>query len=156
MDLSEVIPAVKAGTLDAQENRSSTPSRMAFITFTNSTRPRITSTCLVRSFCTGRRSTAGRVSCRTCARAAVADAVAFQRNLHVKEEEDAAAAIRKVGGEIVELTHRATQGLRGRGHADLRRGALSSTEESCCRSSAYPCNLQAPGLRDQGAVSGIS
>ena len=37
-------------------------------------------------------------------RAAVADAVAFQRDLHVKEEEDSAAAIRKVGGEIVDLT----------------------------------------------------
>jgi TRAP-type C4-dicarboxylate transport system substrate-binding protein len=37
-------------------------------------------------------------------RAAVQEAVAFQRELHVKEEADAAAAIRKAGGEIVELT----------------------------------------------------
>jgi TRAP-type C4-dicarboxylate transport system substrate-binding protein len=37
-------------------------------------------------------------------RAAVRNAVAFQRDLHVKEEEDAAATIKKEGGEIVELT----------------------------------------------------
>ncbi|MEQ1776745.1 MAG: hypothetical protein ABL891_23410, partial [Burkholderiales bacterium] len=37
-------------------------------------------------------------------RAAVRDAVAFQRNLHVKEEEDAMAAIHNEGGEIVQLT----------------------------------------------------
>ena len=37
-------------------------------------------------------------------RAAVRDAVAFQRDLHVKEEAEAAAAIKKSGGEIVELT----------------------------------------------------
>ena len=37
-------------------------------------------------------------------RAAVRDAVAFQRDLHVKEEAEAAAAIKKNGGEIVELT----------------------------------------------------
>jgi TRAP-type C4-dicarboxylate transport system substrate-binding protein len=36
--------------------------------------------------------------------AAVRDAVSFQRNLHVKEEEEAAATIRKEGGEILELT----------------------------------------------------
>jgi TRAP-type C4-dicarboxylate transport system substrate-binding protein len=34
----------------------------------------------------------------------VKDAVAFQRDLHIKEEEDAQAAIRKAGGEILELT----------------------------------------------------
>ena len=37
-------------------------------------------------------------------RAAVTEAVAFQRDLHVKEEEDAQADIRKAGGEILELT----------------------------------------------------
>ena len=37
-------------------------------------------------------------------RAAVTEAVAFQRDLHVKEEEDSAAEIRKAGGEILELT----------------------------------------------------
>ena len=92
---------------------------------------------LVRSFCTGRRSTAGRVSCRTKCEAAVADAVAFQRNLHVKEEEDAAAAIRKVGGEIVELTpeqHKAfVDAVR-----PIYGEARSRAEKICCRSST--CN----------------
>jgi TRAP-type C4-dicarboxylate transport system substrate-binding protein len=37
-------------------------------------------------------------------RAAVQDAVAFQRDLHIQEEEDAAVAIREAGGEIIELT----------------------------------------------------
>jgi C4-dicarboxylate-binding protein DctP len=37
-------------------------------------------------------------------REAVRDAVAFQRDLHVQEEEEAAAAIRQEGGEIIELT----------------------------------------------------
>jgi TRAP-type C4-dicarboxylate transport system substrate-binding protein len=37
-------------------------------------------------------------------RAAVKDAVAFQRELHVKEEDDAMVEIKKEGGEIVELT----------------------------------------------------
>jgi TRAP-type C4-dicarboxylate transport system substrate-binding protein len=37
-------------------------------------------------------------------RDAVREAITFQRDLHVKEEDDAAAAIKKTGGEIVELT----------------------------------------------------
>ena len=37
-------------------------------------------------------------------RSAVHDAVTVQRQLHVKEEEDAMGAIRKAGGEILELT----------------------------------------------------
>ena len=37
-------------------------------------------------------------------RAAVKDAVSFQRELHVKEENDAMAAIRMEGGEILQLT----------------------------------------------------
>jgi TRAP-type C4-dicarboxylate transport system substrate-binding protein len=37
-------------------------------------------------------------------RAAVRDAVAVQRDAHVKEEEDAMVEIRKAGGDIVELT----------------------------------------------------
>ena len=32
------------------------------------------------------------------------DAIGFQRELHVKEEEDAMTAIRAEGGEILELT----------------------------------------------------
>jgi C4-dicarboxylate-binding protein DctP len=37
-------------------------------------------------------------------RAAVQDAIVFQRDLHVKEEEEAMATIRKAGSEIIELT----------------------------------------------------
>jgi TRAP-type C4-dicarboxylate transport system substrate-binding protein len=37
-------------------------------------------------------------------RAAVGDAIIFQREQHMKEEDDAMAAIRSEGGEIVELT----------------------------------------------------
>lgn len=37
-------------------------------------------------------------------RAAVRDAVALQRRLHIQEEEDAMIAIRNADGEIVELT----------------------------------------------------
>lgn len=47
---------------------------------------------------------------QSATREAVRDAVAFQRELHAKEEEEAAGAIRKEGGEIIELTpeqHRA-------------------------------------------------
>jgi TRAP-type C4-dicarboxylate transport system substrate-binding protein len=37
-------------------------------------------------------------------RAAVQDSIGFQRDLHVKEEDDAVITIRKEGGDIVELT----------------------------------------------------
>ena len=37
-------------------------------------------------------------------RGAVAEAIAFQRELHVREEEEAQKAIEAEGGEIVELT----------------------------------------------------
>jgi TRAP-type C4-dicarboxylate transport system substrate-binding protein len=37
-------------------------------------------------------------------RAAVQESVGYQRDLHVKEEEDAQMEIKKTGGEILELT----------------------------------------------------
>jgi len=37
-------------------------------------------------------------------RAAVKDAIIFQREVHLKEDADAMAAIRNEGGEILELT----------------------------------------------------
>ena len=37
-------------------------------------------------------------------RAAVKDTIIFQRELHLKEDDDAMAAIRNEGGEILELT----------------------------------------------------
>ena len=65
MDLSEVIPAVKAGTLDAQENpflNTVTYGVHNFHKFHTASNHFYLSR---QSFCTGRRSTAGRVSCRT-------------------------------------------------------------------------------------------
>ena len=104
MDLSEAIEAVKAGTLDAQENPFSNTvtygvhkfhryhsatnhfylSRPIFVhrpTFDAFPRP------LQEAF-----------------REAVHESIGFQRELHVKEEDEAMAAIREAGGEIVELT----------------------------------------------------
>ena len=104
MDLSEAIEAVKAGTIDAQENpfaNTVTYGVHKFHKFHSATnhfylsRPiflhRPTVDALPRPI-------------QEEFRAAVHDAVAFQRDLHVKEEEDAMVAIRKEGGEILELT----------------------------------------------------
>ncbi len=104
MDLSEVIPAVKAGTLDAQENpflNTVTYGVHNFHKFHTASNHFYLSRPIFLhrpTFDSWPRELQDEM------RAAVADAVTFQRNLHVKEEEDAAAAIRKVGGEIVELT----------------------------------------------------
>ncbi len=104
MDLSEAIEAVKAGTIDAQENpfaNTVTYGVHKFHKFHSATshfylsRPiflhRPTFDALPRAI-------------QEEFRAAVHDAVTFQRNLHVTEEEDAMVAIRKEGGEILELT----------------------------------------------------
>jgi TRAP-type transport system periplasmic protein len=104
MDLSEAIAAVKAGTLDAQENpfaNTVTYGVHAFHKFHSATNHFY----LSRPIFVHRQSFDGwpkpiQEECR----AAVRDAVAFQRDLHVKEEEDAMVEIRKVGGTIVELT----------------------------------------------------
>jgi tripartite ATP-independent transporter DctP family solute receptor len=104
MDLSEVLPAVKAGTLDAQENPFANTVTYGvhkyhhFHTATN-------------HFYLSRPIFLHRPSFDAWPRAlqdefqsAVRDAVAFQRQSHIKEEEDAMVAIRKEGGEILELT----------------------------------------------------
>lgn len=104
MDLTEALAAIKAGSIDAQENPFSNTvtygvhSFHRFHTETN-------------HFYISRPIFAHRPSFDAWPRriqeelqAAVRDAVAFQRDLHVKEEEEAAATIRKTGGEIVELT----------------------------------------------------
>jgi TRAP-type C4-dicarboxylate transport system substrate-binding protein len=104
MDLSEAIAAVKAGTLDAQENpfaNTVTYGVHHFHRFHSATNHFY----LSRPIFVHRPSHDGWPrALKDEFRAAVADAVAFQRALHVKEEEDAMAAIRKAGGEIVELT----------------------------------------------------
>lgn len=104
MDLSEVLPAVQAGTLDAQENPF-------FNTVTYGLHKHHRFHTATGHFYLSRPVFVHRPSfdawppaLQEEMRAAVQDAVAFQRGLHVKEEEDAMAAIRKEGGEILELT----------------------------------------------------
>jgi tripartite ATP-independent transporter DctP family solute receptor len=104
MDLSEAIVAVKAGTLDAQENpffNTVTYGVHNFHKFHTATNHFYLSRPIFlhrQSFDSWPKAIQDEL------RAAVKDAVAFQRDLHVKEEEDAQVAIRKAGGEILELT----------------------------------------------------
>jgi TRAP-type C4-dicarboxylate transport system substrate-binding protein len=104
MDLSEAIEAVKAGTLDAQENpffNTVTYGVHNFHKFHTATNHFY----LSRPVFLHRQSFDGWPrEIQNELRAAVTEAVAFQRDLHVKEEEDAQADIRKAGGEILELT----------------------------------------------------
>ena len=104
MDLTEAIAAVKAGTLDAQENPF-------FNTVTYGVHKYHHFHTVTNHFYLSRPIFIHRTSfdawpneLQTEMMAAVQDAVAFQRDLHVKEEADAAAIIRKEGGEILELT----------------------------------------------------
>jgi tripartite ATP-independent transporter DctP family solute receptor len=104
MDLTEALAAIKAGKLDAQENPFSNTVTYGVHDFhrfhTETNHFYISRPIFVHrpSFDGWPRQMQDEL------RAAVRDAVAFQRDLHVKEEEDAAATIRKTGGEIVELT----------------------------------------------------
>ena len=104
MDLSELLPAIKAGTVDAQENPFSNTTTYGvhkfhkFHTASNHfylSRP---------IFFNQTAFDAWPKALQDEMRAAVRDAVQFQRALHVKEEEDAMVEIRKEGGTIVELT----------------------------------------------------
>jgi tripartite ATP-independent transporter DctP family solute receptor len=104
MDLTEAIQGVKAGTLDAQENPF-------FNTVTYGVHKYHRFHTVTNHFYLSRPIFIHRTSfdawpneLQTEMTAAVCDAVAFQRELHVKEEEDAAATIRKEGGEIIDLT----------------------------------------------------
>jgi tripartite ATP-independent transporter DctP family solute receptor len=104
MDLTEAISAVKAGTLDAQENpffNTVTYGVHNFHRFHTATNHFYLSRPIFfhrPAFDAWPRELQAEM------RAAVKDAVAFQRDLHVKEEEDSQAEIRKAGGEILELT----------------------------------------------------
>ncbi len=104
MDLTEAIQGVKNGTLDAQENPFANTVTYGvhkyhhYHTMTDHFY-------LSRPIFVHRQSfDAWPPGLQVSIREAVRDAVAFQRDLHVKEEEDAAATIRKEGGEIIELT----------------------------------------------------
>ena len=104
MDLSEVIPAVKAGTLDAQENpflNTVTYGVHNFHKFHTATNHFYLSRPI---FLHRPTFDAWPREIQDEMRAAIKDSVAFQRELHVKEEEESVVAIRKVGGDIVELT----------------------------------------------------
>jgi tripartite ATP-independent transporter DctP family solute receptor len=104
MDLSEAIEAIKGGKLDAQENPFSntvTYGVHKFHRYHSATNHFY----LSRPIFLHRQSYDGWPKpLQEAMREAVQDAVVFQRDLHVKEEDEAMAAIRKEGGEIVELT----------------------------------------------------
>jgi tripartite ATP-independent transporter DctP family solute receptor len=104
MDLSEAIAAVKAGTLDAQENpfaNTVTYGVHNFHKFHSATNHFY----LSRPIFVHRQSFDGWPrAIQEELRAAAAEAIVVQRAAHVKEEEDAQAAIRKAGGEILTLT----------------------------------------------------
>ena len=104
MDLSEVLPAVKAGTLDAQENpffNTVTYGVHTFHRFHTATNHFYLSRPI---FLHRPTFDAWPIALQKEMRAAVRDAVAFQRRLHIQEEQDAMIAIHNAGGEIVELT----------------------------------------------------
>jgi tripartite ATP-independent transporter DctP family solute receptor len=104
MDLSEAIAAVKAGTLDAQENpfaNTVTYGVHAFHRFHTATNHFYLSRPI---FLHRPTFDAWPRALQEEMRAAIRDAIAFQREMHVKEEDDAMAAIRAKGGEILELT----------------------------------------------------
>jgi len=104
MDLSEFIEALKAGAVDAQENpfpNTVTYSVHRFHRFHTVTNQHYQS----RQVFVNRPSfDAWPRQLQQEMRAAVKDAIIFQRELHVKEDDDAMAAIRNEGGEILELT----------------------------------------------------
>jgi TRAP-type C4-dicarboxylate transport system substrate-binding protein len=104
MDLSEAIARIKAGTIDAQENPFANTAIYGVHNFhkyhTASSHFYISRPIFFH------RPTfdAWPEELQQEMRAAVTDAVAFQRNMKDQEEEDAAEAIRAIGGEIIELT----------------------------------------------------
>ncbi len=113
MDLSEVVPAVKAGTIDAQENpflNTVTYGVHNFHKFHTASNHFY----LSRPIFLHRASfDAWPKEIQDEMRAAIKDAITFQRDLHVKEEEDSMVAIRKAGGEILELTPEQMKAFQG-------------------------------------------
>src|SRR5258707_15755623 len=104
MDLTQAIEMIKAGSIDAQENPLSNTVTYGVHKFHRFHTP-------TSHFCISRPIFVHRAAfdawpgdLQTAMRSAVTDAIAFQRDLHVREEEDARAAIAAAGCEIVELT----------------------------------------------------
>jgi tripartite ATP-independent transporter DctP family solute receptor len=105
MDLTEALAAIKAGKLDAQENPFSNTVTYGVHTF-HRFHTATNHFYISRPIFVHRPSfDALPKPIQEELRAAVREAVTFQRDLHVKEEADAQEAIKKVGGEIVELTN---------------------------------------------------
>ncbi len=104
MDLLEFVDALKAGAVDAQENpfaNTVTYSVHKFHRYHTVTNQHYQS----RQVFVNRPSfDAWPQALQEEMRAAVKEAVIFQRGLHLKEEDDARAAIRSERGEILELT----------------------------------------------------
>jgi TRAP-type transport system periplasmic protein len=104
VDVSELIEGVKAGAVDAQENPFAitvTYGVHKFHRFHTATNHFY----LFRPIFLHRPSfDSWPQSLQEEMRAAVQEAIVLQRELHVKEDEDAMAAIRNEGGEILELT----------------------------------------------------
>ena len=104
MDLSEAIDQIVGGTLDAQENPFANTVTYGVHNYheyhTQSNHFYISRPIFLH------RPTfdAWPEELQQEMRAAVQDAVAFQRGLKDQEEEDAAAAIREAGGEILQLS----------------------------------------------------
>jgi tripartite ATP-independent transporter DctP family solute receptor len=104
LDLTEAIVAIKAGTIDAQENPLSNTVTYGVHKFHRFH-------ALTSHFYISRPIFLHRPTfdswpgdLRDAMRQAVKDSIAFQRNLHEREEEDAHRIIQAEGGEIVELT----------------------------------------------------
>ena len=106
MDLSEAIDAVKAGTLDAQENpfaNTVTYGVHKYHRFHSATNHFY----LSRPIFVHRPTfDAWPRALQEAMREAVHDSIGFQRDLHVKEEDEAMTAIRAEGGEILDLAPR--------------------------------------------------
>jgi len=104
MDLSEAIEAIKAGKLDAQENpfaNTVTYGVHKYHRFHSATNHFYLSRPI---FLHRPTFDAWPRELREEMREAVHDSIGFQRDLHLKEEDEAMAAIRAEGGEILELT----------------------------------------------------
>ena len=137
MDLTEALAAIKAGKLDAQENPFSNTVTYGVHTF-HRFHTETNHFYLSRPIFVHRPSFDGWPRpIQEELRAAVRDAVAFQRDLHVKEEEDAAAAIRKIGWRDRRADGGPAQGVRVSRQSDLLAKRGASSDETCWRSSIF-------------------
>jgi tripartite ATP-independent transporter DctP family solute receptor len=104
MDLTEVVPAIQAGTIDAQENpflNTVTYGIHKLHRFHSQTNHFYLSRPV---FLHRPTFDAWPQALQDEMRAAVLDAVAFQRELHVMEEVESMDAIRKEGGQMIAIT----------------------------------------------------